>query len=237
MSAYSTAVLADSPDVYYRLDETGSGAGAFVDVANAHNATPNATIVSSASLLPQDADASATLDSAATFFKATTIYTVAQQPLTVEFWVKPTALSGGFSTILSCGGAGDGWNVAFYADGRWVFTEPGIINGFFNSSPIAAAATTQHVVFVLHGSTPWPVDLYINGVTIESVNVGTTMNATTSTLTIGEYNGADRMRGVVDEIAIYKATLSAGRILAHYQAGTISSALYTPARSMSVRRS
>lgn len=223
MSAYSTAVLADSPDVYYRLDETG--AGPLVDVVAAHNATANATIVSASSLVPMDSDAAVTLDYTGAFFKGTTAYTLAQQPMTVEFWINPTALTtnSGWPVVVSCtNNATNGWAAQYQVTtGLWTFTTCGVNDYAFTAA--AVAGTTQHIVFVFKASND--VDLYVNGAFSQTISNATPMSATTGFVTIGDSQALGRnMRGTVDELAIYKSALSAVRIGAHYTAGTVAAA-------------
>jgi hypothetical protein len=226
VSAYSVAVLTDSPDVYYRLDETG--AGPFVDVANAHNATPDGTIVTAASLLVTDADAAAKFDPATTLTQATTGYIVAQQPMTVEFWINPASLTGsigGTSIVLGhTNSTGtNGW-ICDYVDstGVWQWTLSAVAFYPFASAVKAQIGVKQHIAFVLTAST---VELFVNGASQGTIAVGT-MVAATGHLVIGssEFSTANRQRpkATIDEIAIYKSAISGARIAAHFLAGTTS---------------
>lgn len=219
---YTTEVLADSPDVYYRLSETGSGP--FVDVVGGHNAPPDGVIVSATSLIPSDADAAAAFDYSTTLTKAVSGYVLSQRPLTVEAWVSPLGLVGssaaGYSIIVSCGVAG-GW-VAHYMDTAiWALTYQGVLTYQFTLSTHAAIGVTQHVVFVLQtGNT---IDLYLNGSFQETKATGGLV-ATGNKLTVAGYEtlASGRPKAIIDEVAIYKSALSAGRIAAHYAAGIAS---------------
>jgi hypothetical protein len=216
---YAAEVLADAPDVYLRLDETGSGP--FVDVVAGNDLTPDGAIVSAASLLASDPDASATFDYTTTLTKAVSAYTVAQQPMTIELWVKPISLTGSSlsaSIVASCSSGANGWS-AKYRDttGAWRFTTHGVKDYDFTAA--ASIGVTQHVVFVFQASNA--VDLYINGVFQQTVTHGVAMTATTSKLTVAgfEVGTSARPKATIDEVAVYKSALSAARIAAHYQAG------------------
>lgn len=221
MSAYSDAVLADSPDAYFRLNDTGSGA--FVDMAgHVSDLTPNGTIVSAPSLIA-DSDASAKFDSAAgTLQHATSTYTSSQIPLTVEFWCKPASLTGsganGSSVVVSCGLTG-GWAVEYLnTTGVWQVTYESVAFYPFTGTTPAAIGVVQHVVVVMRTATA--ADLYVNAVFQATVTTGT-LAATTNKLCIGRYDtfGSGFPQATIDEVAIYKNVLSATRIMVHYRTG------------------
>lgn len=219
VSPYFQAVMQDAPDVYFRLDETGSGP--FVDIANGHNATPNGTIVTQASLLSLDPDASAKFDwGAGTLQHAATTYNLSQRPLTVEAWVNPGALDGqgqGSQIIVSCGPTG-GWAVEIQdADGTYTLTYETVAFYNFTSSVKAAVGVTHHIVFVLQtGNT---IDFYLNG-SFQQTIATAALAATTNKLCIGRKDGFANgfPRSTIDEVAIYKSALTYERIRAHYDA-------------------
>lgn len=232
MSAYSAAVLADTPDCYYRLDETGSGP--FVDQVAANNLTPNATIVSVSGLIVTDAASPATqLDHAGSFFKANSTHTVSQRPLTVEFWVTPQSLTGfggTASVIASCAAIGNGWQTKYLiTTGRWRFTTTGVADYDFTTAPAAQIGVKQHVVFVFKVDNS--VDLYIDGAFQQNVTGPATINATTGFLALGDFGGGQYPQAIIDELAVYTAALSAGRIAAHYAAATAAPVAFAPRRS------
>ena len=222
MSAYSAQVLADSPDVYFRLDETG--AGPFVDIANAHNATPDGTIVTDTSLLVTDADASARFNPGGTLTKATTSYILQAQPFTIEFWVKPASLtgsSGGASIVVSGEGAGgtSGWQVAYVdATGVWRLLLDGEAFHSFGSGVKAQIGVTQHVVFVTGAS---QVELFINAASQGTSACGSLVGPGGFLVIGGQVLGlAARANATIDEVAVYKSALDSSRIAAHYLAAT-----------------
>jgi hypothetical protein len=209
--SYSSEVMLDAPDVYFRLSETGSGP--LVDVIGANNATPNTTIVTGASLLSSDGDAGITLARNSGFKIATTTYPIAQVPMSIEFWIKPSNLTGPAYCFTSNDGS-HGWTVSYTnATGAWGLQEWG--GSGFNFSGAVVSGVRQHVVFVLSSSNN--CSLYLNGAFSQTITGGAAMVATTVALAIG--NPTSGPAAVIDEFAIYKSELPGYRVAAHYQAG------------------
>lgn len=232
MSAYSAAVLADSPAAYYRLNETS---GNFVDVAAAHNATPSGTIVPASSLIPSDpANGAAKFSwSSGTLKQADTSgFNFCQVPMTIEFWVNIASLSvnpaatGFFSTvpaslILGSGNA-DGFCVGYKTDGNlyWAFNGVAGIPLDYTFT----VGVTYHVVIIATVAAASALTIYINAVLPHVAYAINNPIAATTSLCLGS-----RLVGVntepsaalnaLDEVALYTSALSAARIAAHYQAG------------------
>lgn len=229
-TAYSAEVLADSPTLYYRLDETS---GNFVDSANGHNATPSGTIVTATGLIAGDSDAAAKFDWAGTLKQADTSFAIGGTPLTVECWVNfashtlDPAASGYFASVNanlllgSSGAAGsDGWTVGVDINGKAYMAHHGVGDvtwGTFN----LLSNTTWHLVWVMIPTTQ--TDLYVNGSFVASQTMAA-MIAPTGGFVIN--NGSPGVNSnprcatnALDEVAVYSSALSAGRILAHYNAG------------------
>lgn len=237
MSAYDTIVIGHSPDVFYILNDS-SGAPTIVDSSgNGHDATNGFGFLSVASLLPLDAETASQWDYGVGPLRLDGPYSVSQQPLTVEFLVKPASLtgfSGGHSTVIASGLTG-GWACQYLVTtGTWRFKTFGVKDYDFTAA--AVSGTVQHVVFVLQSSNA--VDLYINGSFQQTVTSVSGIGATTDAITLASISGGGTyMTGQIQKAAVYKSALTAGNILAHYQAGFGSPTLSTPARSVSTRRS
>lgn len=141
-------------------------------------------------------------------------------PHTLEAWVKPLIDGDGKfvsrgNTALSMlnSGAGTEVSVAFdYQD------SVGGTPALFGLTRMSVNGI-HHVVGTHDGST---VILYLDGVEIRRVT-GVNGNASLPTIPphIIEARAGSWPRAVVDEVAWYSGALSAARVLAHYQAGTI----------------
>lgn len=246
MSAYSAAVLADSPAVYYRLGET-SGSTVADSSGNGRNLTYASALPpgGASSLLPADtADGAVTFDRTAALGPTRTSYTANDTlfdagPLTVEFWANFVDLSSSTSDRCTCVaytvGAGLGWTTyALATTGVWRWTNQGVAD--FSFTAAATAGTTQHVVFTTSNGTD--CSLYLNGSLSQSITGITAFNATGSSqlsLNSETTTGNSKGRVTLDEVAVYTTALSAGRIAAHYSAGTSAPTPFAPRRS-SVRR-
>lgn len=220
MGTYSAAILADSPDVYYRMAETGSGP--FVDVVAAHNATPNGTINSDTSLIPGDpGNAAARFDYTTACENADSAYSVVQYPITIECWIKPQSLnadSGGLISVVS-GGSSTGWWIGYDTSGFLTFILHGV--GVYTSGVSVAAGVASHIAFV---ATNAPlVHVYKDGAFAQTIFTAT-MFLGSEFLSIGGIIGnSTQYHGqvTIDEVAVYKAQLSTPQIAAHYAAAFV----------------
>lgn len=219
-TTYSEIVLADAPVVYYRLNETGGAIFKNLGSAGASaDATPNANQVSAPSLIVRGADSLATtFDYNSSYYKATTTYTISQEPLSVEFWVEPSTLAAFGSTsnfVVSCGTTG-GWTAQYvHNTGVWRFTTHGI-KDYDSTASAAAVGKRQYVVMVL--DTDHSVSFYINGSFVDKITHNTGPSATSNTLSLGVRSAdvAAGMAGIVDEVAIYTTALTAAQIKKHW---------------------
>ena len=63
--------------------------------------------------------------------------------------------------------------------------------------------------------------LYVNGTQVASVALTGAINANTTALYIGSWNGTTEFfKGTIDEVAVYTTALTAAQVAAHRTAGT-----------------
>ncbi len=153
-------------------------------------------------------------------------------PFTIEFWTQPDVDPGDgpgpspmFNRVSSSPRSGwvffqrsatTGWNFAMY-NGNGSQVGINLTGGNYTVGQWA------HVVVTFDGTTP---SLYVNGANTGAVanvipfNGNSGYNASTSaTFSIGAYDtGSNPYSGAVDETAFYGTALSAGDILAHFNA-------------------
>jgi hypothetical protein len=226
MSAYSAAVLADSPVSYWRLDEPSGAIAADQQGANAGTYKGTVTLGQTGALTQSgDLDASVSLDGATGYVS---IPDSAGLRLgtgqSVECWIKPTSgdLSAGFVALVVKGNWATGANTAFQ-----FYLQSGAL-GFATGAAAAAvgasliAGVWQHCVVTWDGAT---VTYYLNGVPSSVSYSQAQGNSTGWPLAIGAGTTslvpalANLYAGPFDEVAVYSHVLSAARVAAHYQAG------------------
>lgn len=221
---YKNTVLADVPKAYYRFDEA-SGTTANDSSGNAYNGTYNSTGVTlaQAGALAGDTDTAALFDGVAGEMTCPAgLNTSGWSAFTIEAWVNLTSLPASGARIADndTGTNNKGFSLFFTAGATSLNLAIG------NGSSHATATYTfafstgiwYHIVGTWDGTT---ITLYVDGVSVASVAKAGTMGTPSNAVVFG-YNvssGGGYLPAVVDEGAIYNATLSPARVLAHYQKG------------------
>lgn len=239
MSAYTTAVAADTPLAWYRLGEP-SGTSAADNSGNSHTGTyVNTPTLGATGLLLPDVDA----DTAVTFASASSQRVLldtlgslgsSAATLTAEFWIKTTTTSTlqaafgtvktGTSMICACYLNTDNTETASVGktcfalrDNAGVLQRAHITTNIYDGVP-------HHVVWVVASATDFTI--YVDGASVSksiSANTLGTMANFDFAMTIGARNlrgTLDRFAdATLDEVAFYTTRLSAARVLAHYRAG------------------
>lgn len=224
--SYSSEVLADSPEDYFRLGES-SGATATNAGTGGHG---NGTYVGSptlgaAGLLVGDADTCVDLSGSGQYIEtaaASKMYTA----LTVEAIIRADTFSGN-RDIVGRRFNGDAlkecWQFRVLDNGKLDFfiVAGGTYYTSYQSTSTLSPGTTYHVVVTWDGSN---VRLYINGV-LDATHAHTAIpNNGSTSLKIGWSAFGSPFEeywdGKIDEVAVYPTALSGARIDAHYDAAT-----------------
>ena len=228
IQAYSAAVLADSPIVYYRMNET-SGTTAADSSGHGYNGTYGTSVVlGNASVVTGDVAPTfpgGTQTAAKVLRSSTNAALAPTGAMSVEFWVNVPSSVTTNSQIL--------WSQPF-ANGNSY--QPGYISlengsppfftiqinttsGVLATYPAAVLGAKNHVVLTWTGTT---LTAYVNGV---ASNGGTGSGSLTnyaspySGFTLGGPSDAHTgFAGAVGEFALYGTALSAARVQAHYSA-------------------
>ncbi len=225
--AYSDEVLADTPLVYYKLDEA-SGTSAADSSGNGSTAThTNSPTVGAAGLLGD------TAKKAAVYTRAgTTPYTLSGNVVSgatnfgtfaIEAWIKPASLPGGVFQEIFGLTPGDVSLKILNSTIRGAFrkndgTGAHVTLTTTAGDPTVSIGSVYHVVYEANGT---DANLYINGVLkkttatafgLENQNapMGWLVSNTTSSIAFN---------GTIDECAFYDHALGSTRVLAHYNAG------------------
>jgi len=221
--SYSATVLADGPTSYWRLGEASGTTLADAAGTNPGSAKGGLTL-GVAGALGSDPDTAVGLGSNSAYVSvgnAANLNFVAD--FSVEAWAKPTVVNGTSGAVVHKGGP-SGYSVwqyrlALTSAKQWRGTVFVGNSAITVTAPGSATTAWTHLVMTKAGTT---LRLYVNGVQVASATVGGTLNTSTGILAIGRTgaSSADYFNGVVDEVAVYPAALSATRVAAHFSAAS-----------------
>ena len=135
----------------------------------------------------------------------------------LEAWVSPAFLpaAGSFASVLS---KPEAYSLQFNgAQMEFTVIQSGSRKRLQAAPGAVPANAVSHVVGTYDGGTQ---RLYINGVEVANRTQTGAASTVGNGLNIGSWNGAGEfMGGLVDEVAVYRAPLSAAQVKAHYDAG------------------
>ncbi len=223
-SAYSNAVLEDSPEAYWRLAEIG-GTSAVNSAGPGHTGTYNGgPELGRDPLVRTDTNNRAVRFRAISEQSVTVPHSTSLNPgseVTVEAWVKPDSIpASGFATVAAKPGA----YALQFNNGQIEFkidTEGG--SGRATAvAGVVQAGTAYHVVGTYDGT---DIRLYVNGQVRASATLPEGVRGdvadSPSGVSLAAWRGeTEFLTGTLDEVAVYPVVLSEGRINAHLAAAT-----------------
>ncbi|MEK6277143.1 MAG: LamG-like jellyroll fold domain-containing protein [Actinomycetota bacterium] len=218
-SSYSNAVLGDGPAGYWRLGEQGGTTAN--DEAGSNNGTyTNGPQLAQAGLLPGDsANTAVTFDGTDDHVRIPSSGSLSPTAsVSVEAWIKPTALPGG-GKFASVATKAEGYSLQFNGPKlEFTIIQSGARKRMQAPSGAIQTGQAYHVVGTYDGTTQ---RLYINGSQVTSKSLSGAIGSNSNALSIASWNGSKEfLKGTVDEVAVYTSALSASRVSAHYQAGS-----------------
>lgn len=226
MSAYSDAVLADSPLLYLRLDES-SGSSCANAGSLGGTATCNGTFTRNATAAHTNLGVAVTLEGVGDddyiAYPDTASLDITGD-FTYELWAKVTSGVVAGTYLMSKGRDSPsvgGYGIFVPAVGPPNFSL-GIraANGTILTSGNVVHDTNWHHIVVTRVSNAWTI--YVDGSSVATTSSSATPQATTKPLLIGvqqtEFGFQSGLNGSVDEIAVYNTGLSSTRVAAHYSA-------------------
>jgi hypothetical protein len=217
-SVYPSAVLADTPLVYYRFNEPVGATTAYDSSGHGYNGTYANVTLGTASI-------NSVLGQAGSFNNQNSSVAVPVlgdqlAQLTEEVWLRPNSMAT-FDTIYDEDSWGTGWVHSHLGDGNRIEFS---LNG---SNPtdnwMAGPAYFQNgqwsYVALVYDTTASTLTLYVNGQWVDTRTYTSVINATLQAGHIGAWNGTDRaFDGIIDEFALYDHALTPDQIQAHYLA-------------------
>jgi concanavalin A-like lectin/glucanase superfamily protein len=215
--SYSTEVLADSPRVYYKMDE-GSGqpqdSSGNVRHTTVTTGTPGYGLVGRVgTAIYLHGFGGVTGDS---FSTPDSTGLDLGDVFSLECWVMHTAV-GVLEMILSKGA--NAYSLAFNTDNTVIMNKSGVAIVLTSSTTITNDGLFHHIVATKNGATSADAKIYIDGVDRTGSFSNQTFADNAHTLQLGAEDTSYYLQGVLDEVAVYPTALSAARVLAHYNAG------------------
>jgi hypothetical protein len=210
-------VLADAPSGYWRLGEAGSATPA-VDQTGANPGTYlGGVTLGRPGALADDSDTAAGLDGAnGTVRIADGAGLNPTSALTLEAWIRPSALPASSNVILR---KDDQYALRLTSNGALIFRlwKADVTQDVVTSSGAARVGAWTHVVGTWDGTT---MTIYVNGDPKASRSLPAPIDTASTGLFLGStYNSFDWFAGNLDEVAIYGKALAAARVAAHYLSG------------------
>ena len=218
---YTSAVLADNPDAYWRLDETNGTIATDSSGNGRHGAYVNTPTLGQVGALADIANKSVSFSAASSEF-VNILHTfggVSWTEVTVEAWIKTIGPTGGFQAIVSAI-VGDfvhlqafnGGNSVVYADNS------GYTTAYLPIVSDAAGLGWRHVAMTAKSGEQ---RLYIDGTLVGSDTASFLSILPTTQIGIGAgYAGGRFFNGSIDEVAVYRSALTGSRINAHFSAAS-----------------
>jgi RHS repeat-associated protein len=225
-SGYETAVLNNSPSIYYRFGES-SGTTASDDSGNGYNGTygGGATLgVTGAITSDSDTAVSVGNTGAAAVYTGGTGVPTGNSSRTAEVWYK-TSTSG--TQLFDWGKVGTQTAFGLYLVDNTTLEMEDWNYGLNFRSPRPLLDGNWHYIAITWDGTN--ATAYLDGASLGSAVFGHTMATTSDTLDIGANIGAGlSLNGSLDEFAVYSSVLTASQIATHWTAGNAVSCPATP---------
>lgn len=218
--SYASVIIAEAPVSYWRLGET-SGTAA-VDQMGVQNATYDLAAIAQGvtGALYGDADTAVSYNqnSSNTISIATTASHNITGDISVEAWIYARP-SGGIGALIFGGCSTDPLPIGYamlltnYQLSWYCGSASGVRSG-----PSVSDGAWHHVVVTATSTT---VSFYLDGQPSGTATVPQTATSYSGVRQIGGHvpNTWSDWLGELDEVALYNRVLTAGQVLAHYQAG------------------
>jgi RHS repeat-associated protein len=216
-SSYSSTILADSPKVYYRLDETGCCTAADSS-GNGYSATyaSSGITYSATGGITGDSDTAITTSyNGAAVTRSDSILPSGSSARTIELWEKTT--SSGVYGLVSWGTASTNAYISVNIGSGPTLSFDGYANYVMRTPPYSLEDGAWHYLAISFDGTN--AYLYVDGQLIGSGAVPLATVASQGLWLGNSQDGASVFPGSLDEVAIYPTALSGTQISSHWRMG------------------
>jgi Concanavalin A-like lectin/glucanases superfamily len=220
-SPYSTAVLADSPVVYYRLDESG-GTTANDISGNGNNGTYTSKAILNQAGATSDGDAAIAGNGDTLITGGGSILPTGATPRSVEVWFKTTATPSSpyGSTLVAWGAESSNEMFALKVYSSTMLKLTNWTNGYYFTVPAGANTLDGkwHYMVVTFDGSNATVYYDNHNLGTQTVSFNTALSSVGLVLGSQTGNNDSPYNGGLDEVAIYNKVLTPAQISAHYNA-------------------
>ncbi len=214
VNAYTAAVLANSPRVYFKLNEA---TGSFQDISgNSQVGTEvGGSAITRGVVGPlADLDTGITVDGTNYVTVPDSVYTDTGDVFSVEFWIKYT-FTGVRHDVISKGN--NTYDVHVNASNQIEFQKQNVTVLAKSSRTNMNDGQWHHVVCTHAAGAVGKI--YIDGANVSQQQTAATCSDTNNLLFIGAFTGGtNTFVGSIDEVAIYNTELTQADVTAHYAA-------------------
>jgi len=218
---YSTAVLADSPVVYYRLDES-SGTTANDSSGNGNNAIYTSRAILNQAGATSDGDAAIAGNGETLITGGGSILPTGATPRSVEVWFKTTATPSSpyGSTLVAWGTESSNEMFAIKVYSSTMLKLTNWTNGYYFTVPAGANTLDGkwHYMVVTFDGSNATVYYDNHNLGTQTVSFNTALSSVGLVLGSQTGNNDSPFNGGLDEVAIYNKVLTPAQISAHYNA-------------------
>lgn len=216
-SHYITAVMADSPRAYYKLDEASglpqdsSGNGLHMEnTVAAPTYRQGGPFPDALAMDFERSDGDA-------FTRTTAPVSTATNNFAIEVWMKSEAFPGDEGRIITNGLDSNGWSLFQTSAGgnSYHMAYHGVAD--MGASSALVIDTWYHIAVVRRAGT---TEYYLNGVLDATKGTSTPSSPTTSTSMGQAQDGSVRFDGMLAHVAFYETALTQARLEAHFDAAT-----------------
>ena len=210
-------MLADSPIAYWRLGETSGNSAADSSGQGHIGSYANGVTLGIPGALSGDPNKAARFDGNRADVSASDSPDLRLNGTwTIEFWARQITFVGTAPGILDKGTPGNSSDYSVTADGNGALTFARS-NKQVSTGNGALTSSYRYFAITYDGSR---VRWYVNGVLTATAAVTFQSGGSPHPFLIGKGVGQNYAHDDIDEVALYASALSAGRVAAHYTAGS-----------------
>ncbi len=217
-SSYSATVSATPGLVgYWRLGES-FGPDACDSGAGAHHGTYQTGVtLAQTGAIPGDPDTSVAFNGTGAWASVPDSPALAfSDRFSTEAWVRRGAVSTSAYQVVTSKQSGS-WVLMFDSANHLVLRRSGVANLVLSTRTVTDTTSWHHVAATKDGPL---VHLYIDGADVTGTVANQVMANNTLPLSIGQSSNSAYFNGLIDEVAVYNAPLTATQVANHYKAST-----------------